>query len=184
MKKILILIMGAALLVIVGAVALILTRKRRGTKIQPPPEQPGPVLDEVILNGIKTHALRFIGLYEGLYTAVQTQSVDAADAYKEWHIRMGNLHDDEAFRNAFCTRFPREGAALSHLQELLVHVEAAGICRSTETVHVAGPRTREQYIYMGAGDILPGKEYKVLRPCWLQDEVTVQQGLLIPKEGM
>lgn len=177
--------MGAAAI----PVALWLLISALKKKPVPPAKAPGNTgesifaADPVITEGLRQHALRFMGLYEGIYTAVQTRSPDAMDAYREWHIRMENLRSDGPFYEAFRARFPETGAEESHLQDLLHCFEAAGIRRDTQTVHTAGSETGKQYIYMGADELCIGKEYKILKPCWKLDGITVQQGLLIPMEG-
>lgn len=188
-NTILFLIIGAvaALVLIVVLIAVLSVKKRSRTqqpRITEESVQPVPELDSVIVEGIRNHALRFIGLYEGIYAAVQANSSDVPDAYTEWHIRLGNLREDEDFCQHFCTRFPRDGAELPQLQELLQYVEASGIQRMPEGTHRASPQTQEQYIYMGADELCIGKEYKIFKPCWVQNGITVQQGMLIPMEGL
>lgn len=188
-KTVLYLIIGAAaVLALVVVLIAVLSAKKRSRTQQPriteESVQPVPELDRVIVEGIRNHALRFIGLYEGIYAAVQANSSDVPDAYTEWHIRLGNLREDEDFCQHFCTRFPRDGAEIPQLQELLQYMEAAGVQRMPEGTHRAGPQTREQYIYMGADELCIGKEYRIFKPCWLQNGITVQQGMLIPMEGL
>lgn len=173
----------AAVIVYAVTVLAVMLKKRVAVK-KNTDEQPDAIdLDPVIVAGIERNALRFMGLYEGIYTAVETHSVDAMDAYREWYIRMGNLQEDGDFCQAFSSRFPQTGARIEHLQELLSHIYAANIRRNEECVHTANQKTDEQYIYMGADALCIGEEYKVLKPCWLHGQITVQQGLLIPMEG-
>ena len=186
MKNTIVLI-AAGITLLASVVGLILCSRKKTSCAQAPdqpPTPPVPELDEVLVAGLRSHALLFLGLYEGIYMAAENQSPEAMDAYTEWYIRLGNLPEDDLFRRKFTGSFPRDGVHPEHLRKLLQYIRAAGICRSREQTHMATDKTREQYIYMGADELILGKEYKVFRPCWLLDSVTVQQGLLIPMEGM
>lgn len=178
------LIAFAIAVVVLAAVLAVVLKKKKQTVGQESKKTAISVLDPVIVEGIQTYALRFMGLYEGIYMAVDKQSLDGMDAYREWHIRMGNLGEDSRFCDAFTARFPQTGAQLSHLQELLHYIDAAGIHRIGEAVHVANERTQKQYIYLGSDGLTVGKEYKVLKPCWLQNDTVVEQGFLSSKEGL
>ena len=174
-------VVAAAALIAVLAVVL----KKKKPALQQENKEPAmPPLDPVIVEGIQTYALRFMGLYEGIYMAVDKQSLDGMDAYREWHIRMGNLGEDSRFCDAFSARFPQTGAQLSHLQELLHYIGAAGIRRDGRAIHIANEKTQKQYIYLGSDGLIAGKEYKVLKPCWLQNDTVVEQGFLSSKEGL
>lgn len=180
---ILLIVLAVAVAVLAAVLAVVLKKKKQ-TVGQENKKTAMSVLDPVIVEGIQTYALRFMGLYEGIHMAVDKQSLDGMDAYREWHIRMENLGEDNRFCDAFTARFPQTGAQLSHLQELLHYIEAAGICRSGETVHIANEKTQKQYIYLGCDGLIAGKEYKVLKPCWLQNDTVVEQGFLSSKEGL
>lgn len=161
-------------LVVLGALliaALLVARRKK--------KAPAP--DPVIVAGIQSNALRFMGLYEGIYDAVHQGTSDGAEAYREWHIRAENL--DPAFQSAFAARFPGTEPQISHLRELLDSVEAAGICRSEEALHTADAMTEKRYVYFGSDTLQPGKVYQVLKPCWTQNNIIVEQGILVPKEG-
>lgn len=166
-----ILLIGLIVLgVLLIAVLLVVKRKKKA-----------PAPDPVIVAGLQSNALRFMGLYEGIYAAVHQGTSDGAEAYREWHIRAENL--DPAFQQAFAARFPGTEPQISHLRELLDSVEAAGICRSEETLHTADAMTEKRYIYFGSDTLQPGKAYQVLKPCWTQNNIIVEQGILVPKEG-
>lgn len=186
MNKTVIILLIAAVVAVVALIAVLLTvlKKKKLTVQQENKEQAIPPLDPVIVDGIQTYALRFMGLYEGIHMAVDKQSLDGMDAYREWHIRMENLGEDSRFCDAFTARFPQTGAQLSHLKELLHYIDAAGIHRIGEAVHVANEKTPKQYIYLGGDGLTVGKEYKVLKPCWLQNDTVVEQGFLSSKEGL
>ena len=102
----------------------------------------------------------------------------------EWHIRMEKLAEDRPFCDAFAARFPQTGAQLSHLRELLLYIDAAGIRRDEKPVHIADGKTQKWYIYLGSDGLTVGREYKVLKPCWIQNDIVVEQGFLSSKEGL
>ena len=173
----------AAVIAVVTIVLVAVLKKQKPAVQQEKQESTGPSLDPVVVEGLQKYALRFMGLYEGIYAAVDRQTLEGVDAYREWHIRMLNLGEDEQFCNAFSAHFPQADARISHLQELLRYMDAAGIRRSGETVHIANEKTQKQYIYLGSDGLTAGKEYKVLKPCWLQNGTVVEQGFLSAKEG-
>lgn len=173
----------AAVTILVAVLAVVLKKKKTAMQ-QDNKASAASWLEPAIVDGIRTHALRFMGLYEGIYLAVAKQSLDGMDAYREWQVRMENLSEDRKFCDAFGAHFPQAGAQLSHLQELLRYVDAAGIHRDGKTVHIADEKTRKQYIYLGSDGLTIGKEYKVLKPCWLQNDTVVEQGFLSSKEGL
>jgi len=184
-KTVMILLIAAVVAVVVLIAVLVTVLKKKKPAVQQENKEPAmPPLDPVIVDGLQTYALRFMGLYEGIYTAVEKQSLDGMDAYREWHIRMENLSEDSRFCEVFAARFPQTGAQLSHLQELLRHIDAAGIRRDGSAFHIADEKTQKQYIYLGSDGLTVGKEYKVLKPCWLQNDTVVEQGFLSSKEGL
>lgn len=170
---------------VVTAAAFALHRKLRREQDVSVPEEvlpEKPDTETVITEGIGKNAARFSGLYEGIYTAVSSQSLDRLDAYKEWHIRMQNFREDEAFYQAFTEQFPQEDVQLQHLELLMACIRAAGITRGSETAHIADKTTAERYIYFGSGSPCPGTEYPVFKPCWTMGEKIIEQGVLMPKE--
>ena len=179
-----ILLVTVAVVIVVLIAILAVVLKKRTPVTQCAAKSCLPPLDSVIVEGIEKNALRFIGLYEGIYTAVDKQMPDAADAYREWHIRMSNLQENERFCEAFTARFPQTNVQLFHLQELLRYIDAAGIRRDAKQFHIAQEDTSKQYIYLGGDELCAGKEYKVLKPCWVQGDIIVEQGILAPKEGL
>lgn len=181
MILLIILAVSVAVLSVVLAVVL---KKRKQAVTQQTKETISSPLNPVIVDGLQKYALRFMGLYEGIHMAVDKQSLDGMDAYREWHIRMENLGEDSRFCDAFTARFPQTGAQLSHLQELLHYIDAAGIHRDGNAIHIANEKTQKQYIYLGSDGLIAGKEYKVLKPCWLQNDTVVEQGFLSSKEGL
>lgn len=184
-KTVMISLIAAVIAVAVILAVLAIVRKKEKPAARQENQKPvSPPLDGVIVEGIQKNALRFMGLYEGLYMAVDKQSLDGMDAYREWHIRMENLSEDSRFCEAFAARFPQMGAQLSHLQELLRYIDAAGIRREEKAVHIADEKTQKQYVYIGGDGLTVGKEYKVLKPCWMQNDTVVEQGFLSSKEGL
>ena len=184
-KTVIILLIALAVAVAALAVVLAVVLKKKKQVVRQEAEKTAePVLDPVIVEGLQKYAIRFMGLYEGIYMAVDKQSLDGMDAYREWHIRMGNLGEDKQFCDAFTARFPQMGAQLSHLQELLHYMDAAGIHRDGSAFHIADEKTQKQYIYLGSDGLIAGKEYKVLKPYWLRNDTVVEQGFLSSKEGL
>ncbi len=184
------LVLAAVIVVIVLAV----TRRKKQPQSSPAPQpvpvpQPTPANrayaqpDPVITAGIARHATRFMGLYEGIYTNVTTPGAADSGAYREWHIRMQNLQQDQPFYDQFCRLFPLEDVTPAHLDYLLLCIFASGISRGTERTHTATTATREAYVYLGAGSIRPGVLYTVARPCWTLNGQIVEQGILAPKEN-
>lgn len=139
--------------------------------------------DAAIVEGIRQNSRRFLGLYEEIYSAVKARSLEQTGAYSEWHIRMMNFPEDDAFRIAFLRRFPKENVDLEHLALLLHLIEEAGIVRGSETTWIADSASSQKYILLSSDELCVGKEYRVLKPCWMQNEIVVQQGLLEPLEA-
>lgn len=192
-----------AALVLAGVIVIIVLAANRKKKAQQPQPAPVPQVPPIpvpqtppvpanqvhtqphpaITAGIARNALRFMGLYEGIYTNVTTPETADPGAYREWHIRMQNLRHDREFYDVFCQQFPRDGVTPAHMDYLLLCIFASGIRRGTEHTHTATTATREAYVYLGAGPICPGTQYTVVRPCWTLNGQTVEQGILAPKES-
>ena len=184
---VLLLILGGMLLVSVIVLIIIFAGSKKKTASRAPaapaPTPPVPPCrpvpsDPAISAGIARNAPRFMGLYESIYTSVSNPAAADPGAYREWHVRMQNLVEDCEFYAAFSQQFPRNSVTPAHMQQLLSCIYAAGITRSTETVHTATPASREAYVYLGTGPLIPGNQYKVLRPCWSLNGRTVEQGIL------
>lgn len=181
MDKILIGILAGEILIIIGLViALIMAVKKGGSApaaAPTPHPQPTNTTQMILLQGLAKYSSRFTGLYEALYMSQGTGQVP--DAYHEWLVRVMKLQVDPQFYQVFVARYPENGSP-AHVQDLIKHVQAAGVVRETATTHVANADTLKAYIYLGGDALCPGQTYSVVKPCWTCNGTVVEQGVLMP----
>lgn len=179
MEMILKWILAGEVVTIIGLTTALVLSLRKGKKApQKTVVSPPPVSGQtILLQGLARYCSRFTGLYEALYMSLGSGQVP--DAYREWHIRMTTQQIDPQFLRVFVSRFPENGTA-AHVQDLMAHIQAAGITRETAATHVANPETLKRYIYLGGDSLCPGQTYNVVKPCWVYNGTVIEQGVLMP----
>ena len=168
-------IAGAALAVTAAAATayICLRRKKKPVKNAD---------DAVLAEGIARHAQLYTGLYEGIYQAVTRNEFTDLSVYREWCDRTAHIEDDGEFVQLFARCFDGEGGGET-FKRLLSLIEKAGIVRRGETEHTVGAGTRSAYLYLGEGEPTDGMILTVMKPCWEYHGQTVEQGILMKKEG-
>ena len=169
-------IAGAALAVTAAAAAAVYIYWRRKK------QSGGNADDTVLAEGIARHAQLYNGLYEGIYQAVTRDEFTDMSACREWRDRTAHIEDDGEFVRLFARCFDGEDSGET-FKKLLGLIEKAGIVRRDETELAMDAETRKAYLYLGEGEPADGTILTVMKPCWKYRGQTVEQGILMKKEG-
>lgn len=172
---------GAVLAVAAGAAAAYIYQRRKKKPVE-------NADDAALAQGIARHAQLYNGLYEGIYQAVTRNDFTDLSAYKEWCDRTAHIEEDAEFVRLFSLSFDGEGVrgedgCGEKLKRLLGLIKKAGIIRRDETELAVSPGTRIAYLYLGEDGPADGMICKVMKPCWEYCGQTVEQGILMKKEG-
>ncbi len=164
---------GGALILAAGAVTVFILRRHR----------PNP-LEKTVSAGIARHAKLYDGLYEGLCQILAREEVMDRDTLKEWCGRTARLENEPDFTAAFSQLFDSalnapEEEYREKLKLLLKLISAAGVTRSQTGPIPYDASVRKSYLYLGVGDPVDGAVYNVIKPCWMFEGETVEQGVIM-----
>lgn len=161
---------------------------RRGVSLKKRRAEERRIRDEalsVVSVGIRTHAVDFDGLYEGLYQSVQRHDFCSTDAYQEWCDRVGQS-EDELFHSAFQGLFSKadvenEAFCREQHQQLLDCVLAAGIERDRDSGLTCTADESLRLAYVAADGQKPeiGLEYTIVKAAWLSGGKVIEYGLVV-----
>lgn len=139
--------------------------------------------EKTVSAGIARHAKLYDGLYEGLCQILARNEVMDRDTLKEWCGRTSRIENEPAYTAAFnklfgsATEAP-ENEYRKKLALLLKLIAEAGITRIDVKSVTFDAEVKRSYIYLGEGTPSAGEVYNVLKPCWIFEGQTVEQGII------
>ncbi len=138
---------------------------------------------QLVIDGIRTTASSFNGLYEGVYQAVTNPAAADSDTLDEWIIRVRNMNYNNDFTNAFLTLFYSGPASIDlKYRNLLTCIQLAGIQRSDASEYYYEPNGIKKYICLSDKTLADGTLCTVLKPYWYADTKILEQGCIIRKD--
>lgn len=164
-------------LIAVTAAAIVLIVRRRGA------DSP----EKIVSAGIARHAKLYDGLYEGLCQILAREEAVDRDTLKEWCGRTARIEDEPVYSAAFGKLFDSaleapEDEYREKLALLSKLIAKAGISRVEAKTVVFDASVKKSYIYLSEGVPADGAVYNVLKPCWMFEGQTVEQGAIMKGE--
>lgn len=170
------LIAGVGLTLAAAAAAVFFVRRRR-------PEPP----ETVVAAGIARHAKQYDGLYEGLFQILAHEEALDRDTLKEWCGRTSQIEGEPEYTAAFRELFDSaldapEKEYRKRLAVLLDCIAKAGITRVEAKTIPYDVSVRSSYIFLGNDVPADGTACNVIKPCWMLEDQTVEQGVIMKGE--